>query len=58
MSSCNSSTARNGRQAISDINASHMEAFKDAIMAYAVYYQSWRFYRHRIASIICLAASG
>ena len=22
----------------SDINASHMEAFKDAIMAYAVYY--------------------
>jgi len=29
----------------SDINASHMEAYKDAIMAYAVYYQWLNFYR-------------
>ena len=27
----------------SEVNATHMEAFKDAIMAYAVYYPVWKF---------------
>jgi len=40
----------------SDINASHMEAYKDAIMAYAVYYPVVDFLSSiAIASIIWLA---